>query len=36
MSIGGVQVDDTSVRTQTSNLDYEVNNLPDIVGYLQN
>jgi len=36
MSIGGVQVDDASLRTQTSNLDYEVNNLPDIVGYLQN
>ena len=36
MSIGGVEVDDASVRTQTSNLDYEVNNLPDIVGYLQN
>jgi len=36
MSIGGVQVDDESIRTHTSILDYEVNNLPDIVGYLQN
>ena len=36
ISIGGVEVDDASVRTQTSNLDYEVNNLPDIFGYLQN
>ena len=36
MSIGGVQVDDASVTTQISNLDYEVNILPNIVGYLQN
>ena len=36
MDIGGVEVDDKSIRTETSNLDYKVNHLPDIVGYLQN
>lgn len=36
MSTGGVEVDDDSVRTQTSNLDTPVDSLPDIVGYLQN
>ena len=36
MSIGGVEVDDSKTQTETSNLDYEVDVLPDIVGYLQN
>ena len=36
MDIGGLHVDGSNVRTQTSNLDYEVNKLPDIIGYLQN
>ena len=36
MSIGGVDVDDSKTRKSTSNLEYEVEVLPDIVGYLQN
>ena len=36
MSIGGVDVDDSKTRTLTSNLEYEVEILPDIIGYLQN
>ena len=36
INIGGVDVDEKDVKTSTSVLNHEVENLPDIIGYLQN
>lgn len=36
ITIGGVAVNEDNVRTSTSVLNQEIENLPDIIGYLQN